>query len=120
PASRRCGTMPPANDRHCTRRRRAGPPPRSSTAFAIVFAFGPGSEQAARLGVVTGDGMSLPTVDEGRFLVDTALALGLAEILGELPAARAEPAARRRVDGVGDVAVQHDPLASPLHDRVGH
>ena len=75
-------------------------------------ARGHGSEDLGFFGEVAGDGVALATVDQLGLLLR-------ADVL-RLPAAGAEPAARRRVRRRRHVALEHDPVARPLLARVGH
>src|SRR5438270_2813714 len=59
---------------------------------------------------MAGARMTLPAVDQRRLLLRTDRL--------RLPAARAEPAARRRIRGAGHVALEDDPLALPSLRRL--
>src|SRR4051812_33380814 len=67
-------------------------------------------ERLDDLGEMTGAGMALTAIDEGRLLLG-------ADLL-RLPAARAEPAAGRRVRRRRHVALEHDPLPLPALARL--
>src|SRR3954465_4754748 len=77
------------------------------------------SDEHLALGVVAGHRVALAAVDQLRVVVHAAGALVLGELVGELRAPGAEPAAAGRVGRAGHVADHGDPIAGPLLARVG-
>jgi hypothetical protein len=53
-------------------------------------------------------------IDQRGHLVDAPLPFAIGELARELLTARPEPASGRRIGGVGQVAVEHDPVTLPL------
>src|SRR5690348_1811699 len=87
---------------------------RSSPTRASAPARGRGptsSQHPGGLGVVAGVEVADAAVLEQRLDVDAGAPLLVVELVGELLAAGAEPAARGRVGRAGDVAGDDDPLA---------
>src|SRR4051794_25292162 len=77
------------------------------------------SEHLYGLGEVAGVEVAGAAVLEGRVEGHAGLPLVVVEHVGELLAAGAEPAARRRVGRAGHVAGDDDPLTGPLTTGVG-
>src|SRR5690606_8922595 len=69
------------------------------------------SEQGLALRVVARHRVPLAPLDQLGLLLDARLPLGLPELVRELRAPGAEPAAARRVGRAGHVADHRDPLA---------
>src|SRR2546425_1644220 len=93
PASRRADTI------------RRGAPARPRWPPVGTSESTPASEDGQGLGVVTGRGMSLPVVDQSRWVIDTARPLRLGQFVGELLAAGPVAASAGRVRRAGDVAL---------------
>src|SRR4051794_5473496 len=86
---------------------------------ACMASHAPALQDFEGLGVVAAVGVADAPVLQHRLLVDAQLPLALGEHVGELLAAGAELAARRRVGRARHVAADDDPLALPLAARVG-